>query len=101
MRRLILSATVLALLAACGGSPHHASKAVVEQMIHDQLPQQNNAADPSHPVFVNRVTCVDKGQGGFDCIARVSGVNAVGNIQPFNVSVTASCDDENCTWHTE
>jgi len=69
-------------------------------MIQSQLPQQNNAADPAHPVLVNSVTCVDKGHGDYDCVAKVSGVNDQGNLQALNVGVTASCDSQNCTWHT-
>jgi hypothetical protein len=89
---------VAVVLAGCGGSGGGA-KDDVEAMIGSQLPG-SVMRNTGEAVFVNEVTCVEKGGGGYDCVASVTGTDGAGGTQQLDVPVTASCDDENCTWRS-
>lgn len=98
MRRLGLLLAA-AVLAGCGGSEGSGGREQVESMIRSQLPEsvRRNMGDA---VLVNEVTCVDKGDGDYECVAAVTGTDGVGGLTNFDVPVRASCDGENCTWRT-
>ena len=49
---------------------------------------------------MNGVTCAKRGDNEFDCIARVTGTDGVGGLQSFDLPVSATCDEANCTWRT-
>jgi hypothetical protein len=51
-------------------------------------------------VLVSKVRCVDKGDNEFECIATVGGSDGQGQLEYVDIPVTASCDEENCTWRT-
>lgn len=68
-------------------------------MIRSQLPESVRR-NSGEAVFVNEVTCVSKGDNEFDCIARVTGTDGAGGLQNLDVPVSATCDEENCTWRS-
>jgi hypothetical protein len=68
-------------------------------MIRSQLPR-SVLRNTGQAVFVNAVTCVDQKNGDYECIARVSGADGVGNLQSFDLPIDASCDEANCTWRS-
>jgi hypothetical protein len=68
-------------------------------MIRTQLPDSVRR-NTGEAVIVNTVTCVAKGDNEFDCIASVTGTNGVGGLRSFDVPVSATCDEQNCTWRS-
>jgi hypothetical protein len=52
-------------------------------------------------VIVSKVTCVREDERHFDCVATVGGSDGTGNLEYFDVGVSATCDEANCTWRTE
>lgn len=98
MRRLGLLLAA-AVLAGCGGGNGSGGREQVESLIRSQLPESVRR-NTGEAVFVNKVTCVDKGDGDYECIAAVTGTDGVGGLTNFDVPVSASCDDENCTWRS-
>ncbi len=91
---------VAATLAGCGGGQGSDGREEVEAMIRSQLPESVRR-NTGEAVFVNEVTCVDKGDGEYDCVAAVTGTDGVGGLTNFDVPVSASCDAENCTWRSD
>jgi hypothetical protein len=51
-------------------------------------------------VVVRDVTCISKGGGEYDCVATVLGTNGTGGTQTTSLSISATCDSENCIWET-
>jgi hypothetical protein len=96
---LVIVLMICVTVAGCGGSSG-ASRGEVESMIRSQLPASVKR-NTGEAVFVNKVTCTKKSKNQFDCIASVTGTNGVGGLQSVDIPVSATCDEQNCTWRSE
>jgi hypothetical protein len=88
-----------AALAGCGGGEGSGGRKQVEALIRSQLPESVHR-NTGEAVLVNEVTCVDKGDGDYECIAAVTGTDGAGGLTSFDLPVSATCDEENCTWRS-
>jgi hypothetical protein len=100
VRRIAFLAIFVVAGCGSGGSNGSGAREDVEGIIRSQLPGSVRRST-GEAVFVNKVTCVDKGGGEYGCVASVSGTDGVGGLQKYDVVITASCDERNCTWRVE
>lgn len=99
MRAALALSLAVAALAGCGGASEAERRSGVEALIRSQL-SESVRRNTGEAVLVNEVTCAAKGDNEFDCIASVTGSDGVGGLQSFDVPVSATCDEENCTWRS-
>ena len=91
---------VVGALAGCevniGTSSDEATQ--LERIIEKQL--AGKVADQVENPEVEKVTCVEKTAGKYDCIAKTT-FDAKGGRKSQDVMIEGSCVDKNCVWETK
>lgn len=73
-------------------------RALLERHIRQELADQITEAI-GQPANVDRVVCTSAGSHRFECIADVSTVDELGELETRAIPITGTCDGRSCTWH--
>lgn len=103
---LTLAALVFVALTGCGvggskddpGRSLASERALLERHIRQELADQITEAI-GQPANVDRVVCTSAGSRRFECIAEVSTVDELGELETRAIPITGTCDGRSCTWH--
>lgn len=73
-------------------------RTLLERHIRQELADQITEA-LGQPANVERVVCASAGSHRFECIADVSTVDELGELETRAIPITGTCDGRSCTWH--